>query len=482
MKIPQQRIEKLTGIIETIRSKSRIPGIAAAVVAGGELIYAEGCGYRDLKRKQPVTPDTAYPIASTSKAINATLLGMLVDDGVLDWDAPVQRYRPEFRLKDAAISSRVTVRDLITMRTGLPRHDYTWLGSRKSRTELLAGLEHLEASCDFRDHLQYNNLTCSLAGNLAEQITGKTWETLVRQRIFQPLGMRRSGCARPTHDNVTQSYHENWRRRLVVTKPRDTAATGPAGGVIHSTVSDMARWLSFNLQGGKSGRRRLIAAETLGEIHTPQLIIGRKSQTMLPYDAAYALGWMVRHHNGHKTVTHGGYLHDVSSSVMLFPDVNLGMVCFSNFGPPVMTDLINYYIFDTLMDLQPPLTYEQKLAEYEANIRKNRDRLAAVERTPDTKPSHPLQTYTGKYRHPAYGEIEIRKRGRGLAFKFNDLSLGLKHWHYDAWVAEDDERWTIHGAHPFDRSSPIQFHSKGGDIAALSIALETAVAPIRFEK
>src|SRR5271156_841420 len=150
-----QNVEKLDSIIGPMLRAARVPGAAIAVVAGGEVVYAQGYGYRDLVAKLPVTPDTVYPIASTTKAINATLLGMLVDEGRLAWDAPVQNYLPRFRIGDSSRSSQITVRDLLLMRTGLPRHDWLWIENPTNRADLVERLRYLEMSAGFRERFQY---------------------------------------------------------------------------------------------------------------------------------------------------------------------------------------------------------------------------------------------------------------------------------------------------------------------------------------
>lgn len=478
-----QDIDKLGTIIGPMLRAARVPGAAIAVVARGETVYASGFGFCDLTERRPVTPNTVYPIASTSKAINATLLGMLVDEGRIEWDAPVQQYLPFFRLSDTVISPRVTVRDLLTMRTGLPRHDWVWWGSKVNRVDLVERMAHLDLSADFRQRFQYSNLSATAAGHIAEVVTGKSWETLVHQRIFRPLGMRSTSCVRPTRRNVTSSVHETARRKLVPSRRHASEAIAPAGGAVYSTVADMSRWVLFNLRNGKIPRRRLIAARTLAQIHAPQLIVGDRPLTRLPADGAYALGWLVDYYNGHRRISHGGYLHDVQSSVMFFPDLDIGMTSFINLGGPLLADLFNQYAFDLMMHLKPVQTLAARLADYETSITDTLKRNSSVARATNTRPSHPLRAYLGKYEHPAYGEIEICRLGRKLLLQRHHLRLLLQHWHYDIWVAGDDDMWAIHQSHAFDRACQIQFHAETqGQISRLSIPFEPETAPVQFEK
>jgi CubicO group peptidase (beta-lactamase class C family) len=478
-----RNLQRLDGMLSSALQAARIPGAAVAIVEAGKLIYARGFGWRDLRARKPVTPETLYPIASTSKAINATLLGMLVDEGHLEWDAPVQRYLPDFRVKDAFASPRVTLRDLVTMQTGLPRHDWVWIGNPMSRAELVRRLAHLESCADFRRRFQYSNLTTTASGHLAEIVTGKRWEQLVRERILGPLGMRRTRFAPGSDRNATSSYHETARRRIVPSIRLASEVTAPSGGSIHSTVVDMARWLSFNLSGRTTGRRRLIAAETLARIHGPQVLIGDRPLAGLPADGCYGMGWVIHPYNGQRRIWHGGYIHDVNSSVMLFPEQGIGVVSFTNFGCPMFADVINQHVFDTMMNLTPELSFEKKLAQYEEQISSNLKRCSATPRVAGTRPSHSLTAYVGEYHHGGYGTVAIQQRGGRLIFVRDRLRLPLEHWHFDAWVAAPHSMWTIHHPHPFDRASPMEFSTDArGRIVSLSIRFEPECAPIRFTK
>ena len=478
-----RKLQSLGSVIEPMLRAGRIPGAGLAMVADGKIVFDEGYGHRDLRGRLPLTAQTIFPIASTSKSINATLLGMLVDEGKLAWDTPVQRYVPHFRMGDTLTSSRVTLRDLVTMRAGLPRHDWLWVGNRASRAELVARLAHVDLSADFRQRFQYSNVSVTAAGHVAEVVTGSSWETLVTQRIFRPLGMRKTRCARPALANVTASYHENASRRLRPAWLYAAAATAPSGGAIHSTVGDMARWLLFNLNGGSVGRRRLISAKVLAQLHAPQVVIGERPLARLPQDGTYGLGWVIDFYNGHRRISHGGYLHDVSSSIMFFPALGIGLAAFVNFGGPIPAELICEHAFDFLLGLTSPHSVEQRLAQYETRAKSTRKRNVSAPRTANTRPSHPTAAYVGKYQHAGYGEVRIRKRGRALVIRYNELRLHLRHWHYDAWIAEDNDLWTFNQPHPFDRTGQIRFYmDSAGAIAGLTMLLEPEVAPIQFAK
>lgn len=473
-------IEKVDALVGEVLRKARIPGGAIAVVFEDHRTFCRAYGYRDLDAKLPMSPDTFYPIASTTKAMNATLLGMLVDEGRLAWDAPVQTYLPRFRLQEPLIGSAVTVRDLIAMRTGLPRHDFVWTDGGISRTALIECIAHLPLSAGLRERFQYNNLTSSLAGHIAEVVTGERWETLVQQRILEPLRMGDTGFVRPANAPVTTGYHETSGRELRVTRLLNTEPIAPAGGAIYSTVREMAQWVAFNLNHGRVGERQLIEPQTLQQIQTPCVLMGEDSVAPSAH-AAYALGWFVDTYNGRRRISHTGYLHDINGCVSVFPDQRLGIVSFNNFASARLAQYVNERVFDLLAGLRSPETVEDKLAQYEKKIEEAHRRNSSVHRIEHTSPSHPLPDYTGTYHHPGYGRIVIGLKDGQLMLERNALTLPLQHWHYDTWVVAPNELFEIHKRHPFERSNRYRFEMDvDGRIARLFTQLEPTVAPQPF--
>ncbi|MDE2978859.1 MAG: serine hydrolase, partial [Acidobacteriota bacterium] len=188
----EERLEGFDEWVESVMTEWKVPGLGVAIVEDGKTVYARGYGWRDIERELPVTPDTLFAIGSNTKSFTATLLAMQVDDGALAWDEPVRTVLPEFHLHDPVATAQMTAADLLSHRSGLPRHDLYWLATGKSRAEMLAGLHHLEPSATFRSSFQYQNLMYMTAGKVSERIGGKSWEELVEERILRPLGMKRA--------------------------------------------------------------------------------------------------------------------------------------------------------------------------------------------------------------------------------------------------------------------------------------------------
>jgi CubicO group peptidase (beta-lactamase class C family) len=460
----------------------RIPGAAVAVVVDDETVFAKGYGCRDLDGKSQVTADTLYPIASTSKAMNATLLAMLAEEGRLQWDEPVQQYLPYFRLHDPTVSASVTLRDLVVMRTGLPRHDFVWLENPITRAELVACVGHLPLSCGFRERFQYNNLTPSLAGYVAEVVTGETWERLIRSRLLEPLGMRATCFGVPDAEESIVGYHENRRRNLIETRRLATEPIAPAGGAIYSTVNEMSRWVACNLSGKTVAGSRPFEPRTLAQLHSPEMLMGADAASPSPH-AAYGLGWFVDTYNGHRRISHTGWLHDVHSCVTLFPDRKTGIVSFVNFASSRPCTVLNQQIFQFIEGLASGGNFADVLGAYEQKLRTTLARMASVPHVSGSVPSHALQEYVGVYAHPGYGRLEILLDEGTLYLRRNRLDLPLQHWHFDSWVVADNDLFEIHKPHPLERANRFVFETDAdGEITAFSSQLEPAAARARFEK
>jgi CubicO group peptidase (beta-lactamase class C family) len=459
--------------------RGRIPGAGIAIVKGDELLFVKGYGHTGIEPGgAPIGPQTFYPPASTIKAMTSTVIGMLVDDGLLAWDKPIRRYLPAFSLADEAIAQAVTLRDLLTMRTGLPAHEYVWMANDFDRAALLERLPHLPFSAGLGERFQYNNLGFAIAGHAAERVVGQDWEDLMRDRLFGPLGMEGARFERPRHSDVVDSYHEDRARRLVRTEPWLSVMIGPAGGTFYATLGDMARWASFNLQGGRVGQSQLISPVTFGQIMRPAIAMGQDGAAP-SRDAHYALGWFVDQHRGARRISHTGYLDDVNSCVTLFPGENLGIVSYTTFASSRLAILLSNLAFDIVCDGAPDDAISVAQTRYEASIE------AAITGC-SVGPGDEVAVFgdgahVGTYHHPAYGTIQIGSAGNGLELRWNHLRFVLRPLSDRNWVAVDQAYFEIHKPNPFDDDHPLLFEfDDDGKCTALLIALEPAVPAIRF--
>jgi len=326
-----------------------VPGAAIAVVSHGNVIYAKGIGRRDVKNDLPVTADTLFAIGSCTKAFTTFLLGQLVDEGKLDFDKPVSRYLSGFRLADPAASQELTARDLVSHRSGLPRHDLVWYNNQSlTRRELVERLQYLPPSAELREKWQYNNLGFLTAGYLVEQLTGKSWEEAVRTRIFAPLGMSHSTLS-DAESRKTSDYAKPYRftddDKLIEIPFREVGNMGPAGS-INSTANDIAKWLLVQLG---DEHRELIQPSTLRELHTPQMVIPALPPEPEFGPASYAMGWVVDTYRGHLRVSHNGAIDGFSALVVLYPNDDAAVAVFANANGTGYPDVIALHAADRVL-------------------------------------------------------------------------------------------------------------------------------------
>jgi CubicO group peptidase (beta-lactamase class C family) len=474
-------MEGFAKVAEQALADFNVPGSALAVVAGGKIVYAEGFGHRDLEAGKPMTPDTLFAIGSTTKAMTATLLGMLVGDGKLDFDDPLRESLPRFRLADPTISERITTRDILTHRTGLPRHDFVWYNNNEgTRAEVIERLAHLELTADLREKFQYNNLMFMTAGYLAGVLSDSTWEEALHDRLFTPLEMSRTNFSVTTSqedDDFAYPYSENDDHQLERIPFRNIDLIGPAGSV-NSSVNEMSRWLLFNLNDGKVGDEQLMSAATLADIQSPQMATGETPDRVEISQGTYGMGWGIDTYRGHRRVSHGGGIDGFITDVVLFPDDGFGLVAFNN-GESGISSLLTRHAADRLLDLEPidwlgeEKTKRDKTleAEDEAEEKKDATRIA------DTTPSHPLADYAGEYHHPGYGVLTMGLNETTLEVTYNSITGPLDHWHYDVWSGAETE-----GDETFRNMKFLFGGDIEGNIAAVESTFEPRADPIVFEK
>ncbi len=482
--------EALSGFDEFIREgmkKWDVPGMGIAIVKDGGPILIKGYGYRNVEEQLPVTEDTEFAIGSSSKAFTTLVLGMLVDEGVIEWDEPVRTYLPTFELEDEFASERMTPRDLVCHRSGLPRHDFVWYGSPLSREELFDRLTYLESNVDFRTEFQYQNLMFMTAGYLAGQVTGTSWESLVMDRIFEPLGMDNSNLSvddmRGAPDfaygyqkKENEDTGEDEIRRMPF---RDIDAMGPAGS-INSTVLDMSKWVQFQLAGGNAGDTRVVSSQTMQELHRPQIVVhgGMISQLFthpeMPH-IMYGLGWFVQPYRGHEMLHHGGNIDGFSALVAFMPKDNVGVVVLTNLNGTPFPTVVMLNVFDRLLGLDE-IDWNGRYKLVWAKVKEGGDQaktMESINRKSGTETSHRLDDYTGVYTHPAYGSIEVTESGDTLMAARNGITVGLEHWHYDVFRTTDG---------PIEGLKIAFLTNLNGDIDRISAAMEQAVDAVEFLK
>jgi len=462
----------------------KVPGAAIAVVKDGKVILSRGYGLRDVKNNQPVTEKTMFPIASITKSFTVATLGTLASEGKLDWDKPVREYLPDFRLYDDVMTLRVTPRDLVTHRTGLPRHDATWYRSGLTREQMYTRLQYLEPSRDLRREFQYNNLMFMTAGYLAGKLNSTTWENAVQQRIFTPLGMENSnfdfGGTFKAGGDVAHAYRkdDNEVANEVPIYPGDPAL-GPAGSIV-SNLADMTQYLLMYLNQGKHDGKQIISVGDIRQMTSPQMIIHSPDlDPELGYDN-YGMGLFVTTYRGHKYVQHGGNLDGFSLLISFLPDDNIGTVILLNMDGSSLREVLAQNINDRLLGLDQIDWSKRELDRYLAFKKADDDARAKnyVPRVMGTRFSHAIDDYVGEYGNPAYGVVAIERQGDNddLKISYHGMQSKAEHWHYDVWR-------TPHNPLDLLQETQIMFNTDWeGNVATLSCTLEPRVKDIVFTR
>ena len=472
------QLHGLADFVQEVMREWNVQGLAMAIVHDGEVLFERGFGQRDTARELAVTPRTLFPIASCTKAFTTAALGILADEGKLDWDTPVRHYLPAFKLYDTLASERVTVRDLVTHRSGLPRHDLVWYQSSASRKEIFERLQYLEPTVDIRAFWQYQNMMYMVAGYLIEQITGQSWETFVQEQLFERLEMTHSNfsaqLAEKQGAEVSRPYHEV-KGKVKEMPFYEQWGIGPAGSIV-SCVEDMGKWVRMHLNAGSCKGARILSPGQVTRLHTPQMLIPETSKyPEMPY-SSYAHGWNVTPYKGHPVVRHGGNIDGFSSLTTLFPGEKLGMVVLTNMDQSPIPSILTYNAFERLLRLeQTPWNarlQHERAEEKEAEQRGQEQ--SAIGRVPDTHPSHTLAAYTGDYAHPGYGTFAVRLQGEQLQAMFNSMAGELRHYHYDIFEAHIEQ---------LEMPLKVSFATNvQGDIEALAVPLETTASDIVFRR
>jgi CubicO group peptidase (beta-lactamase class C family) len=465
-----KRLSGIDPVIEKILKDWNVPGCGIGIVYKGRLIYAKGYGYRDLEKKLPVTPQTLFQIASNTKLFTATAVGFLVEDGKLAWDKPIKNFVPQIQFYNDELNANVTIRDMLSHRTGISRHDMIWYNSDFSRQELFDRIKYLEPSIPLRQGYLYNNLMYSASGKIVEILSGKTWEEFVTEKIFNPLEMKSSIFI--VEDMLKQSdfmnpYYEKRDTTILLRSPYYTKqqGLGPAGSII-SNIEDLSKWLMAQMNGGKFNGKNVIPRSIIRETMQPAIpTSGVPEKYFENLNGIYGMGRSTSSYKGHYYTGHGGAIGGIYSSISFMPADSLGIIVFTN-RLTQLPSIIAFTLYDRLLGLPFTPWSERNLLDYMKNKKTQAEarKKPEADRVAGTKPSHDLMSYAGVYEDPAYGGIEIHFKDNGLSFTYNNVNLPLSHYHYDRFVSPDDEingKWSV-----------IFITDAQGDVTQLKISLD----------
>ncbi|AHG93230.1 beta-lactamase (plasmid) [Gemmatirosa kalamazoonensis] len=426
-----------------------IAGVSVAVVKDDSVVYARGFGVRMAGKPDRVDENTVFAIGSNTKLFTAVAAGMLVDDGRMRWDDPATKFLPGFQLYDPWVTREITVRDLLSHRSGLGRRgDMIAYGAPRSRAEVLRRVRYLTPNSSFRSEFGYQNLMVLAAGEAAAAAADISWDRLVQDRILRPLGMRSSytslgelaGVANVATPHFSDGVH------LTPRPYRDIDNIAPAGSIT-SSAADMARWLRFLLANGRANRRpgtrRLLDSATLREIESPQTITPGPDDPLSPstHFRAYGLGVAMYDYLGVKVLWHTGGIDGMLSEIAFVPEKRLGIVVLTNTdGHNALFSAIARRALDGYLGT-PPRDWSAMLL---ARMKQDESALEAAKRDAEQRrPEHttatlPLDAYAGRYTSPMYGDVIVASQdGRLVAHLWGAFVVDLEHWAGDTYRA----RW-----------------------------------------
>lgn len=420
-----------------------VPGLALGIVYKDQLIYSKGYGYRDLEQKLPVQATTLFPIASNTKLFTATAAAMLEQEGKLNLDKPVRNYMPSLTFSNDELNAKITLRDMLSHRTGLPRYDALWAGTDMSRKEAISKVIYMKPRLGLREGYIYNNMMYASAGVVMEQVTGKSWEDIIREKIFTPLQMKSSVFN--TEDmkksgNYSIAYFEkDSTRKLLPRKHEVRTDVLGAAGTIESSVEDMSHWMIALLNDGMYLGKQVIAPKAINETMVPNIIADKEGKYDELSNALYAMGRFIQTYKGYKIATHTGSVDGYYSSLTFVPALKLGvfMILNGEAGGFIRT-VMTFPVIDRLLALSNTPWSQRYLADYKTFLdldKRITDSLNATQ-IKGTNPSHPLSSYAGTYTSSIYGSMKIELVNDTLMISFRKVQASLSHFHYDRFVTK----------------------------------------------
>ena len=475
--------KKVLMAIEKELNYWRIPGASIAIIKDGMVWDTIGIGYRNIEQNLKATADTQFGIASCSKSMTSALIAVLVDKGILKYDEPVTTYAPELVLYDPA-SKDMTLRDILSHKTGFGCHDAIWPGER-SREELAKSLKFIKPCTGFRQEAIYSNVMYAMAGYVAECASGEAWDDLMQKYTFTPLGMTGTNCSVNDMEK-DNDYALPYRYRngsLNPLKLWNLDLAGPAAS-INSTANDMAKWLMMHIKGGKTENgTTLIEHETFKEMHSAQSqfedSIGMGQGFYECND--YSMGWRLGKYKEHEFYKHTGKIEGFSSIQAFLPQEGAGVAILTNLHSPTAPFMygVLYTILDEILGEETDNWFEKFHGEElpkEEDYHDCQVNYINEEQILGTKPSLSLNEYVGTYYDEGYGTLNFVLNNNTLYMKYRDMNLPLKHYHYDVFYSDNilADILTV--------TAPVKFIIKSGKPEAVAVRFEPMVDDIIFNR
>ena len=418
-----------------------VPGAALVIVKDDKVVLLKGYGKKAIDKPEPVTPDTLFPLASCTKAFTSTLLAMLADEGKLRWDDRVRDHLPGFKLSDPNADALVSIRDLLSHRTGVPGNDLLWYHAPWNIDAVLAKVDHLPLTYPFRGGFEYNSIMYMAAGRIAARRGGQPWEKLMQERLAGPLGMKslHYTTTELAADADRAAGHRKDKDGKVIGMPAyPLTEPNPAGSVLAS-ARDLGAWLRFLLAGGTCDGKRLVSEKNFRELLMPQSIIRLEgnARAMNPdtVQLSYGLGWVIADHRGKRVIAHGGQIDGIRVQITFLPDEHAGFAILNNLHETRMNQAVTNTLIDLYCGLSPRdwNGFFQKIVADAAAKRAAAIAARDKARVPGTRPSLPLAEYAGEYHHDVFGKLKVSEKDGKLAIDWSSFHCPLEHFQGDVF-------------------------------------------------
>lgn len=471
-------MEQIQKRIEQLMQENQVPAVQVGIIRGSETLFIGGEGYRDVDRQLKADAHTTFAIGSQTKSFVATALVLLAEEGRIDLDKPIREYIPEFAMEDSCISDAVTVRDMLSHRSGLARHEFMLQLNIDdfSAEEYMRRCRYLKLGAPIRTKMQYSNLMYLLAGYLIERVTGEKWGDFVRSRLLTPIGMNETNCSIPENNRVENgALPYCLADGKLAQMPYEHIKAAGSAGAMNSTVTDMLKWLRFNLDKGRAGDRAVVSPAGIEQCHTPHTIMTDRSPLFkgeMQFQA-YGLGWFTECYRGHWVVRHGGGIDGFIAEMDIIPELDAGFFICTNLDANLVPGMLQFYLYDYLLGLEP-VDWQARFGEMRTMMKghfaRHMQSFAPVENAPGLPP----EAYAGVYESSGYGRIVMKHEDGNLVFQARKLEVKLKHLGHNAFLMLQEDKFL---------AVPVQFVLDiRGHVTSVDIDFEPAVGMIRYHK
>ena len=435
------QVDSLDHFIHQLMEDFEVTGLSVGIVQNDSIVYSKGFGLRQSGKPDRVDDQTLFGIGSISKSFTALTLGLLVDEGKIDWDDRVVEYLPYFELYDPYVTEHFTIRDLLTHHSGLKdvSGGTLWYHSDYSRVEIIKRLKHLKPISGFREKPAYQNTMFVVAGEIVSEVAGISWDDFLKERILDKIDMSNTTSVsevREASSNIARPHiwDENFQKTAIIQERGDNLA---AAGFIYSSAHEMINYMRLLLNGGDFEGDSLVSTEVIEEIFKPQVLFQISSPPFGNEFTSYGLGWWLTPRNGHKIIEHSGGIDGMSAQLFMVKDLDIGVVILTNVSKEPASFLLKAKLLEWILKDDSYDIYELGKAFRKRRFENIKESINNRLRIEETKPSLALADYAGVYTDEMYGDIIIsQSKDDDLEISFSHTPLfsgKLIHWHYDTF-------------------------------------------------